>query len=74
MTRHGTFLFVQALKLNIFVYKQNIDLNNYKATGTEKNIRSTAYVMLDLYIKNTSGSDESSMRRGIEPGVVRNDT
>jgi hypothetical protein len=29
-------LLVQSLKLNIFVYKQNIDSNNYKATGTEK--------------------------------------
>jgi hypothetical protein len=46
-----TFI-TQALKLNVMVYKQNIDSNSYKADVTEKNIRSTAYVLLDLCIKN----------------------
>lgn len=45
-------LITQALKLNIFVYKQNVDSNSYKAASSEKNVRNTTYVLLDLCKKN----------------------
>jgi hypothetical protein len=45
-------LIAQALKLNIFVYKQNVDSNSYKAASSEKNVRNTTYVLLDLCKKN----------------------
>ena len=47
-------LYSEALKLNFSVYKQNINSNNYKAVGTEKNVRNTAGALLGLALKNSS--------------------
>jgi hypothetical protein len=42
----------ESLKLNLFVYKQNIDLNSFKVSGTEKNVVSAAYTLFNLCAKN----------------------